>query len=163
MPQKIESWKILWEKEDYVIYQSNNVGSPITFFVSFSCFLFVQFDNSMNVVNYKVLGIKIIRNSFIRASLLIHTLLWDNTDTPAVICHALSGFVIDNNICQHSDFSQPFRDNAIFQRGALQRIHQFIETFGDFRYRQGRLWIRKPFKLLCSGNDFYFGHVETSC
>ena len=28
-----------------------------------------------DVVNYKVLGIKIIRNSFIRASLLIHTLL----------------------------------------------------------------------------------------
>jgi len=46
--------------EDFVIYQSNNVGSPITFFVSFSCFLFVQFDNSMNVVNYKMLGIKII-------------------------------------------------------------------------------------------------------
>ena len=75
MPHIFESSQILREKEECVIFQSNNVGSPITFFVSFSCFLSVQFDNSMNVVNYKVLGIKIIRNSFIRASLLIHTLL----------------------------------------------------------------------------------------
>lgn len=60
MPHYVESSQILREKEECVIFQSNNVGSPITFFVSFSCFLSVQFDNSMNVVNYKVLGIKII-------------------------------------------------------------------------------------------------------
>lgn len=71
----VESSQILREKEVCVIFQSNNVGSPITFFVSFSCFLSVQFYNRMDIVDNKVLGIEVIRNSFIRASLLIHTLL----------------------------------------------------------------------------------------
>ena len=35
MPHDVESWQILREKEDFVIYQSNNVGSTITPFVSF--------------------------------------------------------------------------------------------------------------------------------